>query len=57
MHLCLAALRKLEISRYSGAFTPCQTGASTRKNVNLFMREPYAISKLCKKRAQAGNIF
>jgi hypothetical protein len=37
---CLAALRKLEISRYSGAFAPCQAGASTRKNVNLFSREP-----------------
>jgi hypothetical protein len=37
---CLAALRKLEISRYAGAFAPCQAGASTLKNANLFLREP-----------------
>jgi hypothetical protein len=36
---CLAALRKLEISRYSCTFAPCQAGASTRKNKNLFLRE------------------
>jgi heterodisulfide reductase subunit A2 len=36
----LAALRKLEISRYSCTFAPCQTGAATLENANLFLREP-----------------
>ena len=36
----LAALRKLDISRYAGAFAPCQAGASILKNANLFLREP-----------------
>jgi hypothetical protein len=28
------------MSRYAGAFAPCQPGASTRKNENLILREP-----------------
>jgi hypothetical protein len=37
---CLAALQKLDISRYSDAFASCQADASTRKNANLILREP-----------------
>jgi hypothetical protein len=37
---CLAALRKLDLSRYAGAFAPCQAGASTLNNVKSFLREP-----------------
>ncbi len=33
----LTALRKLEISTYSRTFAPCQTGASTPRNVKLFI--------------------
>jgi hypothetical protein len=36
----LAAVRKLEISRYSCIFAICQTGAATLKHANVFLNEP-----------------
>jgi hypothetical protein len=39
-------LRKLAISGYGFTFAPCQTGASTLENVNLFLRQPLDAKKL-----------
>ena len=40
MHPAWLCCQSAEISRYSRASTPCQAGASTPENVNLFLREP-----------------
>jgi hypothetical protein len=40
IHPAWRRCQSAEISRYSSASAPCQTGASTPKNINLFLREP-----------------
>ncbi len=45
MHPAWLCCPRAEISRYSRPWASCQTGASTPKNVNLFLREPLNMIK------------